>query len=475
MSRKPIVLSRAFWGVAKRADLLASLDAADFDAAYERLNPTEANRFLLRPGAATADYAAWPSLQELSASPDWSGLLEMRRGALINDDLAVLETRIAHYCDAIRSFAAVRAQIGGLGQDAASFKAETSRSALLVAGGRSAGRIARITLYPFDDRWAFHTNISSVWNRSRPEVAQQQAAGNAFLVTRARSRRPVEGYPCAFTRNLPGYHLLDPNSHVIPFVIDHSADKAALGIGAAIEPNLSPAARDWLTDLGLAPDQNTSRMVWHHALAITYSPAYLADHAAGIRQGFPKIPLPADADLLRRSAGLGARLAALLDPDAPAEGVTGGKIRPELAAIGVPHGHDFALTAGWGARTKNGVTMPGRGRITERAYAEAEAATARHAALLGETTRDVYLNAESRWANIPERVWETHIGGYQVLKKWLSYREKSIIGRALSPDEVRHVMQTARRLAAILLLGPELDESYRASAAAHGPPGMKPS
>lgn len=467
MSQKPTVLYREFWGTDKRAALLASLETQDFDTAYEGLAPTEANRFLLRPGAVTADYTAWPDLQELSASPDWSGLLEMRHGALISDDLDALDTRIRHYCDASRSFAAVRPLIGGLGQDAARFNAEASRSALLMGGGWSAGRVARIALYPFDDRWCFHTNIRPVWNEPRPEVAQQQAIGNAFLVTRARCRRPVEGYPCAFTRHLPGYHLLDPNSHVIPLVIDHSAEKTALGIDGAVEPNLSAIAREWLRDLGLAPDQETSRMVWHHALAITYTPAYLAENAAGIRQGWPHIPLPNDAGLLRRSAALGARLAALLDPDAPVEGVTHGRIRQELAVIAVPHGHDYALTAGWGTRTDKGITMPGRGRIIERRYSEPEAVTARHAELLGTMTRDVYLNAESFWANIPNAVWETHIGGYQVIKKWLSYREKSIIKRALTPEEVLHVTQTTRRLAAILLLGPELDESYRACAAAH--------
>jgi hypothetical protein len=29
------------------------------------------------------------------------------------------------------------------------------------------------------------------------------------------------------------------------------------------------------------------------------------------------------------------------------------------------------------------------------------------------------------WRNIPTKVWGYHIGGYQVIKKWLSYREKT--------------------------------------------------
>ena len=58
-------------------------------------------------------------------------------------------------------------------------------------------------------------------------------------------------------------------------------------------------------------------------------------------------------------------------------------------------------------------------------------------------------------------MWEYTLGGYQVLKKWLSYREKAILGRGLTIDEVAYVQQVARRIAALLLLGPELNENYR--------------
>jgi hypothetical protein len=79
------------------------------------------------------------------------------------------------------------------------------------------------------------------------------------------------------------------------------------------------------------------------------------------------------------------------------------------------------------------------------------------------------MSQMSFWRNIPEAVWEVHIGGYQVLKKWLSYRDTSILDRPLDGAEVAHIQATARRLAALLLLGPELDASFRACAAAHAP------
>ena len=69
----------------------------------------------------------------------------------------------------------------------------------------------------------------------------------------------------------------------------------------------------------------------------------------------------------------------------------------------------------------------------------------------GETTFDIYLNGRAYWRNIPTAVWTYRLGGYQVLKKWLSYREHSILDRPLSPEEVQHFTDTARRIGAILV------------------------
>jgi hypothetical protein len=130
---------------------------------------------------------------------------------------------------------------------------------------------------------------------------------------------------------------------------------------------------------------------------------------------------------------------------------------------------ELAVTAGWGHAGKGGITMPGKGKIVERDYTPAERSTAVSAvsvgedarATLGDRTLDVYLNDVAYWSNIPIRVWEYTVGGYQVIKKWLSYREEKLLGRALRKDEVRYVQEVARRIGAILLLEPALDANYR--------------
>ena len=156
---------------------------------------------------------------------------------------------------------------------------------------------------------------------------------------------------------------------------------------------------------------------------------------------WPRIPLPDTADALAGSAVRGREIAALLDPETPVPGVTQAPLRPGLAAIAVPDttsgrnmtGADFALTAGWGHVGAGGAVMPRQGRVTERG-----------------AVFDVYLNDAAFWRGVPAAVWHYKLGGYQVLKKWLSYRERLILGRDLTPGEVQHFTDTARRIAALL-------------------------
>ena len=117
--------------------------------------------------------------------------------------------------------------------------------------------------------------------------------------------------------------------------------------------------------------------------------------------------------------------------------------------------------------------MPGKGKAIERAVTPQEqtALAAGTPALgldantvlacLGATTFDVYLNDAAFWRCVPSRVWTYTLGGYQVMKKWLSYRKHSRADRTLTLlTELTEVMHMARRIAALLLLQPAIDANY---------------
>jgi hypothetical protein len=244
--------------------------------------------------------------------------------------------------------------------------------------------------------------------------------------------------------------------------------------------NLSDKAVRYLKEVGSVQDDAPN--LFYHSLAVLHSPAYRFENDGGLRQDWPRVPLPGSSSQLVTSAELGQNLANLLNPETPVMGVTTGLIRPELRALGAvqrvgggqlnPEAEDLYLTAGWGHAGAKGATMPGRGRVVEREYSDEERTAIENGgealglsadealALLGDTTYDVSLNELAFWSNIPSRVWEYTLGGYQVIKKWLSYRERTLLGRGLKVEEVREVMNMARRIAAILLMERDLNENY---------------
>ena len=242
------------------------------------------------------------------------------------------------------------------------------------------------------------------------------------------------------------------------------ADKENDNNSTQLRPNLTIEAGNYLRYCDASVKD-----LFYHVIAVLHNPTYLGTNADGLRMGWPRIPLPGwpdgkaegAADALAQSAARGHELARLLDPEAPVPGVTQGELRQEIAAIAVPTtsdgrnmtSDDFAITAGWGHFGSGKAVMPGKGRAIERDYTRDERIALGGAIpTLGETTFDIYLNERAYWCNIPAAIWDYKLGGYQVLKKWLSYREHKVLERALSPEEVQYFTDTARRIGAILLM-----------------------
>lgn len=485
---------RDLWGSTKREQLVQSLNHTAFDEQYRLAAPSTANRFNFRPMHATAAYDEWPSLRELAGDEPFSGAQEMRKGALIDADRIDLEQRMRRYFDPRLSFDTVRASGSGPVENAASFNARHARERVIARWPFDALCIRRYAMMPLDHRWAYHTNEARIWNRPRPEFAAQVDNTNMFIISRMMAERPREGLPIVVTTVLADYHLLRPNVQAIPFRIHKTcgAQRDMLTGDFEVVANLSAPARSWLTAIGGSdPDANpeSGMAPWFHCLAVCCSPAWSDENRAAILGGWPRMPLPADAATLRSSAALGARLAVLLNPDQAVPGITSGRIEPPFSilgvitrqgggALGLP---DLEVSAGWGHGGGGRPVMPAQGRLTQRdTYTPEEmAAIAQAAAQRGETPDslvarlgppiDVWLNDVAYWRSVPTAVWSFTIGGYQVFKKWLSYRERTVLGRGLTSDEAREATAIVRRLAAMVIMGPELDANYAAVKAAPYP------
>ncbi|MCX6842896.1 MAG: N-6 DNA methylase, partial [candidate division WOR-3 bacterium] len=469
----------------RRAHLVATLSEPDFDSHYSLANPGPANRYSFRPSRVSRDYESWPLVVSLSDAAQYQGLSEDRRKALIGCDRRALEERMRLYHSRDTRWTELKDAGGPLTSSYVDFPAEEVRANVLALSDYDPDNLLRYWLRPFDTQYCYYSAVRPLWRRHRPGFHAQLAVTDQFITTRFKQAQSPEGAPLGYVRGLCDYHYLTPNVTAFPVVALEvgQADyrKAHPGQLTSLESscpraNLSDAARVYLKSLGvpvLNCEADASGLVWMHVLAMGYSRAYIEENADGMSQDWPRIPLPDKRVLLEASAALGREVASLLDTESELRGVTTGRIRPELAAIARPSKDgggsldpdaDFAVTVGWGHAGKEGVTMPGKGDARERDYlpdekkaiveaAERVGLSQKEAfARLGKTTFDIYLNGAAFWKNVPKGVWEYYIGGYQVVKKWLSYREEKLLGRPLKSDEVEHVMNTCRRLAAILLL-----------------------
>ena len=377
-------------------------------------------------------------------------------------DLDRLKGRIADYFSPDVSHEEIARRYPTVMNEAARFDARAVRDALLRRGGPVEAGFLRYSYRPFDSRWLYWEAETKLLDRPRPEYNSHVFSGNLWLVLQNKARPDLS--PPLVISNIGDLNQMNSGIYCAPIYLRDDELGTGIAEGTPLHPNLSPVAQSYLESLGAGAED-----LFHHVLAVLHDPSYHKTNADALRAEGPRIPLPGwpdgdedgAADELAASAAKGRELAALLGSDTPVPGVTEGALRTEIAAVAVPSTldggnmvvDDFALTASWGHYGQGEAVMPGQGRVVERPYTTDErAAIGRAVSTLGETTFDIYLNDRAYWRNVPAAVWSYKLGGYQVLKKWLSYREQKVLGRALMPEEVQHFTDTARRIAAILLL-----------------------
>ena len=449
---------RHLWGRAKRTELLETADA-ESDALYDSIEPVLPLGLPFVQTAVSDGWFDWPALPDLFPV-SFPGVKTSRDGFLVDVDLDRLKARIADYFNADLSHDEIARRYPAAMKTTGRFNARAVRETLLKRGGPDESGFIRLAYRPFDNRWLYWEKDTKLLDEKRADYRPHVFDGNLWLVLQNKAR-PDLSSPLVIS-DIGDLNQMNSGVYCVPAQLRDDG----LGNGKSEKrsrPNLSGAVQTYLRRLGA-----NEHDLFHHVVAVLHDPGYREANADALRAEGPRIPLPGwpdgeangAAEAFRQSAERGRVLARLLDPDLPVPGVTEGTLHPEMAGIAVPAtidgynmtGNDFALTAGWGHFGSGDVVMPGQGRVTERAYTPVErAALGNRALTLGQTTFNVCLNGNAFWRNVPAAVWTYKIGGYQVLKKWLSYRERDILDRPLKPEEVQHFTNMARRVRVILL------------------------
>lgn len=178
---------------------------------------------------------------------------------------------------------------------------------------------------------------------------------------------------------------------------------------------LSPAFRDFLDarfDHHYSPEE-----IFGYLYAVLHAPSYRSRYAEFLRIDFPRIPFAETKAQFDALSDLGWDLVqAHLLRDVPAA----------TPRLGVYHGKGDHL-------------------VEAVRYSPEEQA--------------IWINKTQNFGPVPQAVWDFHIGGYQVLEKYLKSRK----GRTLSLDETTHIGAVAEVLAFTIDQMARIDEAYLAA------------
>ncbi|MDB5441182.1 MAG: adenine specific methyltransferase [Caulobacteraceae bacterium] len=454
-----------WWGKEKRAELVASLAEL---TGYEQLHPANPLGLPFVPVAVRLDYKNWALLTDLLAE-SFPGVTSGRDEALVDFDLERLDARMRRYFDPKLGDEDVREFAPRLMEETQRFNPKAVR-AYLVKRGYLKENLVRFCYRPFDVRWLYWEPETKLLDEKRRDYFANVFKGNIFI--EARQRQVKDDWNRGYVTSCIADSFGNGRSSFFPLLLandsspelgpsarvretpDMFSEQAGGGNGEPV-PNLTLFAFKHLAKLSASPED-----LFFHIVAILHSATYRTENAGALRQDWPRVPLPASGDTLREGAALGRQVATLLDPETDAPGVTSGSIRPhlkglaELTVTGTvkPKTADLSLTARWGYAGQGGVVMPGPGLVRNGTR--------------GDGFLDIHLNATTCWRDVPAEVWAYTLGGYQVLKKWLSYREAVLLHRPLTATEALDFTKHVRRIAALLALHAHLDAHYRASTVA---------
>jgi len=311
----------------------------------------------------------------------------------------------------------------------------------------SAERIHPLLYRVFDTRYTYYTGRSRGFlSRPRPEVSQHMLEGDNLMLCSNRqvnndfrhvfvSKMPIDGNAVSLASRERTYGFLlyirrdartNENSQLN---LNISHDEIP-DVGNRT-PNLSPTfIAEMAAKLGLTfnplqretgEDEFGPEDVFHYIYALLHSPTYRERYAEFLKIDFPRVPLTGDAALFRALAGLGRELAALHLLEAP-------QVNQFITRYPVPG--DNRVAASYPQFT--------------------------HAA--GEAAGRVHLNPTQYFDGVPPEVWAFHVGGYQVLDKWLKDRR----GRQLSYDDLTHYQRVVVALQRTLALMTAIDAAIPA-------------
>lgn len=386
------------------------------DSVSERRNeiliePEPPNFFFLPTSARDADYDSWASLSEMFQTYS-TGFVTGKDEVLIS----FTDQPIMQLCEALHDSGKSDTEIAtrfGL-DDTSGWPVRARRAAMKKLPLSKLQNNVRTVMYrPFDQRFTLYCDFLQ---RARFENMQHMLRPNLGLV----ASRMVKGEEPAhwYVARMPVEKiLLSPktsNNAVLFPLYQLVHEQELLTCETDKKSNLSKMfLRRLRKALGSEAEWHkplTPEDIFHYAYAVFHSPEYRTRYAEFLKIDFPRVPLTSSLELFHSLAKRGGELVALHLMESP-------KINKIISRF-IGKGDNF---------------IPKKPTWKDNA---------------------VWINSTQCFEDVPEPVWNFHIGGYQVCEKWLKDRK----GRRLSKEDIEHYQRIVGALSETIRLMAEIDK-----------------
>ena len=375
------------------------LDGNLFQAnTYQELSPTSPF-YLFRPEATGNEhYLKWTSLPEIFPLNS-VGIVTARDGLTIQDTPNQVRKTIHHFASLDVETARTAYE---LGKDARDWKVEYAQKDLKDSG-LSDDNIVPILYRPFDTRFTYYTGKSRGFHcMPRNEVMRHMLEENMGIVIGRQGLAVGDNQLwnlVTISKSITDFNLFYRGGGlIIPLYIYPEDHKEDIFASSEREYNISKGllerfAKQW--------QQFQPEQLFYYVYAVLHSNRYRTRYAQYLRMDFPRIPFTDDYDLFSKLAELGKELADIHLLKSP-------RLNPPLARYQGSGSNDMVEYIKY-----------------------------------NENNGTVQINDDKHFEGITPELWNYHIGGYQVLHKYLKDRK----GKSLANPIHYCLMVTALTLA----------------------------
>lgn len=308
--------------------------------------------------------------------------------------------------------------------DSGSWKLRTARAAIAAIGSDWTRSLVDCWYRPFDRRPCFYNEIAI--DRPRRDLVDHVVGRSNLCLNLVRQTKMGTWQHVAVADSpTPAVFVeLKDGSSVFPLYLYPASDQSGTALRKPnLANNITTALAGRLRAKFNAGGHGKKETifgpedVFDYIYAILHSPTYRTRYAEFLKSDFPRIPLTSNRDLFWTLCARGEELVAL-------------HLMEKFGSLAV------------------GFPVTGDRKVEKVRYVEPDK----------KTPGRVWINKTQYFEGVPPKIWDFHIGGYQVCEKWLKDRKN----RTLSYEDIRHYERIVAALSETIRLMDKIDAAIEA-------------